>query len=303
MELLLKEKGYVKLSNAISDKELETGRNCFDNNKVNYVGLDEFIKDICIPKINSIIKWDIQFIQYRALNNNNLPLFNTDVLSTIPINKFTNDIFTLIIYLDKNQIEGVPGSQNVIKYTACEANKLRYEKLEMNPGDCLLFNSSILNKTINKGRLIQISNVFENKKKMGNIISLLVPINGRSNESVANLFHYLRNSPFSNLVSYFEFLNASKGYGLFYSKELINCLWNKTIILVDDNVGSLDKIVPGWFEDNLYVKNKKLNSVSKECEDLIRFEAYDRQYYYYILTYVINPIIFIILLILIAYKR
>lgn len=209
--------GYLLFRHAIDPSE---AYQCIQGTKVDYPRMENFIMNTMLQTIDSYMDWKSEWIKYRVSDNNNSSdagIFHRDILmqteGTIPV-------FTCLTYLDKTTMEVIPGSH---KNTIVLGPSRR---IELHPGDVLLFHSTLLHKGIftenlEHRRLIQVFEVCRNYEEYVRFIERSYHITAR--ETYSDLMVHISKNPILNIVpSFFEYMNSAIfRYGYMHFKDII----------------------------------------------------------------------------------
>ncbi len=212
--------GFLLLKNILTPEQLEYGLSSDNNGVVNYQLMKNFIDNIFIPTISSNTEFmpDPKYVKFRYSNNNNskdASTFHSDVYNyssteTIPI-------YTCLCYFDNTQLEVIPGSHkkafrdNNISFTSY-FKKIR---INMGPGDILIFNSNLYHRGVDyktKGdrRVLQVFDVFPDKKAFydnyNNFLTVITSKNS-SVSTIGNILYNVAKVPFlMNIISYTQYI-------------------------------------------------------------------------------------------------
>ena len=162
----LKSKGYLLINNAINKSDIINAQNNIGKKTVNYRRIENFNK-LVFDRINEILKLNLKCSKYRVSNNNNSTdagQFHRDlkIVNKKYMNNANYPIFTVVTYLDKSIMEIIPYSHKNYSMNIIDSmiNFMKSVKITVNPGDILIFYSSIIHRGIftlknNNRRIIQ----------------------------------------------------------------------------------------------------------------------------------------------------
>lgn len=213
IELFLPKHNYKIIRNLLNENEINIILNCFDKNEIKNSYHEK--QNIILNKLKKKIKTNYLSIHHARYSHGNKNFdaqsFHRDIkpnfLNNFSSEKYPN-IYTIIIPFDK--LEHRQGK----------------DKLILQPGDCLIFNSFNLHKGLmkfeskNKRRILQYFHVFFDKNTKNNFYK---------SHNYSN--HVNSNYIMKNINSYrnfFEFVNLSSLINL-------NNLKYKYTTLIDDN--------------------------------------------------------------------
>lgn len=311
----LKEDGFLVLRDVINPiKGIECIK--YDDIKktslVNYNLLTTFINDILIKTTNNILNLDLQYTKYRISDNNNsadASAFHRDLVIQNNVNiKNKIPIYTCLTYFDTTTMEIIPKSHLDISmsYLNSIINFSKSIKLTLNPGDILIFYSTLLHRGIfterlKHRRLIQLFDVFESNDDLNNYSDNILHVLG--DETHSDLMIKLSKYNFtSSLLNLYGYLNSSTGYGCKYNNLPI---LSKNINYISSE-GLRSRLYTNdleWNQINKYIINPNLNMNNHNILDLnsllykyYKYNYYNRQYimYTFILLFTIIFILYII---------
>jgi hypothetical protein len=295
----LNNQGYLFLKNFIDDELFnEMNDNILDNDKVNYYNYDKIVQKI-LCKLNYKLDWNSIALKYRVSEGKNKKTsnsidaagFHRDIY--IIGNNMPNNIYTLVIYLDKSILEIIPNSHKVFNYNNIENIKEIY----FNPSDAILFNSSILHRgkfekqNKNKTRkCIQIFDIFKNIRDYNNIHKYLLTLGGHDNETSfsSNIIQSYFKIPYLN-----NFINKQT---IYMNIDRKNDIYYNNKYKYISTEGSRKRTIKDIDNGNMY---RIINNINDSCNT-------SRDHYHFIEKNIINVIIkyiiiFIIICIILLY--
>lgn len=186
--------GYIVYKKKLSKEEQKLALSCIDSesNVIDYNILKTFIDNYFLPKIpfsNPV------YVKARISNNNNS--IDASVLHSDVYN-FTCEkeipIYTALCYFDKAQLELIPGSHLKPRESFIELNNKRII-LDLDPGDIVLFNASIMHRGINftkegDRRVLQVFEIFPTQEIYNENVGKLLTVD-TSNSNSKNLLYYV----------------------------------------------------------------------------------------------------------------
>jgi len=233
---------------------------------------------------------DIQYLKYRASNNNNstdAAILHRDVIS------YTNDdeilpIFTCVVYLDETIMELLPGSHKKNSFNnvfdALSNYYSNVKRIVIRPGDILLFNSKMIHrgiftKTVMNRRVVQIFEIFPNRQLVEkyNPIFYHMPAYDGSIKSNNNFLVKLYKSHFITvLFGFITFFNSAFGYG--YKMHNIE-KWYDDKIYSSEATASRTVVDPNndFQEINTYILNESIthNDLTREQKKYIKDKIFN----------------------------
>jgi len=170
----LYKRGYIIIRNAIDKNAIRNVRKSIIGNIVNYCENKEFIDHNIMPLIKQVTSWsNPSYYKFRTSNNNNSSdagVFHRD-LNNFTKNKEIWPIYTCICYLDGGTMEIIPDTfKNPVMDNIKSYNfYFRSKKIQLRPGDILLFNCLTIHRGIFSDRmlnrrLIQVFEIYPNDK-------------------------------------------------------------------------------------------------------------------------------------------
>lgn len=222
------ENGYILFKNVIKKDNIDNAYSCFfPNQKINYSCIKDYIENVMLKTIDEKMEWNSDYIKFRISDNNNssdASTFHRDIIAQkedllIPS-------YTCLSYLDSAVMEIVPKSHLKLFAKIGELYNLYKSKVRliMEPGDILLFNSTMLHRGVftenNKTRkLIQVFEVFPNKDLLMEYKDKFVHVTAKEDYSYVMQFFSKFNisDTISNWIGY---INSATGYGILPKKYL-----------------------------------------------------------------------------------
>jgi len=222
----LPEKGYVLLRNTLTPQQIEIARNCFQERKLHYHDMANFIEQHMLPQVNKQLAWQSIYVKFRASDNNNstdASTFHRDLIThdTQPLD---SPCYTCLAYLDPTVMELIPGSHKFNTLNLSQAAELYKFKQQVNikPGDLLVFASTLLHRGIfteklPHRRLLQVFETYPNKEiyhKYAQQVQHIPASNPKASHDMAKLMKLISKSKILvGITNVFGYLNASEGYG------------------------------------------------------------------------------------------
>lgn len=263
----LNRNGFIILRNVIDENKTIYARKQI-NSKVNYYKLKPYLDNDVIGNVNKKLNLNLDYIKYRASNNNNsadAASFHRDLQSYT--NKSPN-VFTVLSYLDTSYVELVPYTHRNISISITKI-KCTLDKriiLKMNPGDILIFYSTLIHRGIfykskNKNRrLIQLFDCvnIEDKDKYREEI-MHIPCRNDCSSIINNLNIMLnKNYIVSEMLNYIASFNNFRGYGYpYYGIKFITNDKKIKYLSTESNKHRLFKGIDKdkFLEANVYIMN------------------------------------------------
>jgi len=256
---MLEEDGFLIFRNVL---DTSSGDQFIDGKKVNYAVATDYIDNYMLKKVNDIMNWDIVYTKYRISNNNNsidASTFHRDIIPSK--GKEVLPAFTCLTYFDKTSMEVIPGSHKQISLSHLDAIKCYKNKvkLTMNPGDVLLFYSTLLHRGIftenlPNRRLIQIFEVFPDIQLWNNYSDKIHHLLG-DNAYNEHMISISKNKVLNSIMNYYAYLNASTGYNTLDDYDYISSESRCERINID-----------GTFQDSNRYILRRPNKTIESCE-------------------------------------
>jgi hypothetical protein len=211
--------GYLLFRNVISKHDIEKTYSCFDEKKINYPCIKSYIENIMLKTLDHKLGWDCDYIKFRVSDNNNssdASTFHRDIIAQEDI---LLPSYTCLSYLDETVMEIIPESHKnlFIKFTDILNFYSKRIRIKINPGDILLFSSSMLHRGIFTGdnrtrKLVQVFEVFPNNNLLMKYKDNFVHVKGQETFSSYMQFISKFDLPIS-ILNWIGYINASTGYG------------------------------------------------------------------------------------------
>lgn len=278
MEEKLQKDGFLLFKNILDPTD---GYRCFNNNKINYTRIINFIENKMISKLNKIMNWQSDYVKFRVSDNNNsadASAFHKDV---IPQTMQKCESYTFLSYLDKTIMEIIPESHNNLNYDYDNLFNLYNKKIriEINPGDLLLFNSTLLHRGIftqqlASRKLIQVFEIFPNKKKLNELKDSYIHVPAKETYSgiMQSLAKFELSAYIMNLIGFF---NAASGYGIMNKDNLPN---NALFLSSEGLRGRLQVIPNTWQDINKYIIKHETVNLPSELYDEFNTVCYRNKF-------------------------
>jgi hypothetical protein len=301
---MLSNNGYILFHNKLTNKELNFGLSCIQNdNKVDYVIMKKFIDNIFFPTIQKnidVIK-EPNYVKFRFSNNNNstdASTFHADIYNHVGIELLP--IYTCLCYFDDAQLEIIPGSH---KYNNNGQSINTYKKkiiLNIQRGDILVFHANMHHRGINYNkeanrRLLQVFEVFPDSETYNKHFSKLVIVQSSESFIIKKILSPImyNTSKFPSIINFINFFHYILMYNDFqYKIAFIDIApWDKKNRYITYEPGRR------IFMENLEINNKieDLN-VNVLCNKNVN-SIYCSNYYLYVFllySFIIVIIIYII---------
>lgn len=301
----LQDNGFLLFRNVITNEDLNFGHSCFSSDgKINYKKMKKYIEDFMLQAVNNNLGWKSDYVKFRVSDNNNsadASTFHRDIIAQK--NKLIPS-YTCLSYLDTTIMEIIPGSHKNLFIPLSDIISTYNKKLriKMNPGDILLFQSTMLHRGIffqnNKSRkLIQVFEVFPSKELLLEYKDNFIHVEGKETYSGTMQFLSKYSLPiyFLNWIGY---INASSGYGKLpeeYIPNDTNCVY-----LSSEGLRGRETIseTETWQPQNRYVVKYDTILLEDKYRNKFNYYCYNRKFYITIFF----MILLFILLLYIIYK-
>ena len=304
----LGQKGYFILRNILNVSEIEQGKSCIKDNTVLYTSMIDFVQNIMIAKVNKVMGWSCEYVKFRVSDNNNssdASAFHRDIICQNP-HKEIYPVYTLLSYLDRTVMEIIPTSQAcpVGSYSDSVKTYQLKEQITMNPGDLMLFGSTILHRGIFTDRLphrrlIQVFEIFPNKNQYDMYAHKFLHIPS-PRPKLSNLSIFMSKfKPSAIILNIYGYLNALTGYG-HHMKPLEKYNLSDFTYLASEGLQGRISVEPNkWQTINKYVLNKSVSDFPETHRKRLNFIQYTRQHILYsaiIISLIIVLVMFILVL-------
>ena len=262
----LLEQGFFHFTKILSESEIKEAQDCFHQSLIDYQRLD-LVNKVYLQKVSEKLSLPMESLKYRASNNNNSTdagMFHRDIHLTQKVSSL--EIYTCLLYLDDSWMEIIPGSHQEPVMTYLQAFRFlsKRQKLNLKPGDILIFHSSLIHRGLfvkkqKQRRLIQqfaCLPIEKIDKVLPCILHAPCPIAGRNTNAFwmqkINRSFYL-----NNFLNYFVYLNIARGYS--YHFNLKSKIDAPDILGISPETNQTRiKINPGILQaSNKYVINEK----------------------------------------------
>lgn len=289
----LREDGYILIKNALSESEIQYGKNCIRGDKVNYNVMKQFIDKVMLGRVNEIVGGRANYVKFRVSDNNNsadASTFHRDLVcqSKDPID-FDVPVYTCLTYFDTTTMEVIPKSHKRIVKGVIDVCKFMMtkesRKLVVEPGDILLFNSSLLHRGIfteklEHRRVVQVFDVFLTESDFMKYSDRIVHVRGR--EAHTKMMVEVSKIPlFIDTLNMVGLYNAASGYGWSEENNVIDaCGLSENIKYISsEGLRGRLEIRPNELQEiNKYIINTKTIDLDDNYYDTYNYMSYTRQY-------------------------
>ena len=265
------------------------GNDFISEKKVNYAMATDYIDNYMMREVNRVTGWDSVYTKYRISNNNNstdASLFHRDIITNTNKSDLP-PVFTCLTYFDKTTMELIPGSHKKLKMTHSDSCKMYMKKIQlsMNPGDVLVFYSTLLHRGIftenlPNRRLIQVFEVFPSIDDFETYSDKIHHILGNDSYN-EQMISFAKNKILNGIMNYYGYLNSSTGYGAVdYDYDYLSS---------ESRCGRLD-IEEGTFQDsNKYILRKPNRVIDTDEHNKIVYNMfYKKIIIYIIITFILT---------------
>lgn len=222
----LNTQGFIVIPNAINpNKALRH----IAGTEVFYDGIESFITNDMLNVLKAKLKWDPRWTKYRLSNNNNsvdASAFHRDIICQRPEHPII-PCFTFLSYLDPAVMEIIPGTHNKRHMSNTEALTSLYTSIELKlePGDLLLFYSTILHRGIFKRpqenrRLLQIFDLYPYHHDYNIYRNQIMNVKG-DDKYAKFMIKASSNKLFMPIINYIGYINAATGYGIMKNHDAL----------------------------------------------------------------------------------
>jgi hypothetical protein len=301
----LKKDGYILFKNCIDPHIMQSMYSNMNDTEMNYTEMKVLIDQVIQNKINKQLHWNAQYIKFRVSDNNNsvdASAFHRDVFNqTTVVEEFP--CFTCVMYLDKTVMEIIPGTHLTpfISYLDVAQTYQKVKQLFINPGDVLVFYSTLIHRGIfteklKHRRVIQVFEVFDSPTNLNKHKDRIVYKLGDETHSEA--VQYISKTWWLiylwNLGGY---LNSATGYGI-----LNNCNNPNMDYLSPEGVADRITVVENtWQPLNKYYIIIPTRILQEVCVSEYNYVCHNRNAYMYMILLLV--IIFCVVCVLyLAYR-
>ena len=297
--------GYVHFKDCIDPETIQAMYSNMNATEMNYTGMKSLIDNVIKNKVNRQLNWDAQYTKFRVSDNNNsvdASAFHRDVFNqTTVVDVFP--CFTCVMYLDKTTMEIIPGTHLTpfISYLEVVQTYQKVKQIVMNPGDVLVFYSTLIHRGIfteklKHRRVIQVFEMFETPANLNKYSDKIVYKLGDETHSEA--VQYISKTWWLiYLWNIGGYLNSASGYGI-----LNKCNNPNMDYLSPEGVADRITVVDNtWQPMNKYYINIPTRILQEECVSEYNYVCYNRNVYMYIILFLF--IIFCVVCVLyLAYR-
>jgi len=168
----LYQNGFVVIRNCVKPSTIEQFRNSVGKKNVDYKGLPPVLHDVkdCL---HEIVGWKPVISKFRVSNQENkidASFLHNDVKNLSRTNT-SIPCYTVLLYGDKGRMQLIPNSHHNTHISIIHAiyDLKKLVTIDIEPGDLLIFNSSIIHRgiffnTVEDRRLIQMFEVYPNEE-------------------------------------------------------------------------------------------------------------------------------------------
>jgi hypothetical protein len=298
----LQNNGFLLFRNVLRREDINFGYSCFSTDgKINYKKMKKYIEDVMLQVVNNNLGWQTDYVKFRVSDNNNssdASTFHRDIIAQK--NKLIPS-YTCLSYLDTTVMEIIPGSHKnlFIPLSDIISTYGKRMRIQMNPGDILIFQSTMLHRGIffqnnqKNRKLIQVFEVFPSKQLLLEYKDNFIHVEGKEAYSGTMQFlsKYSLPTYFLNWIGY---INASSGYGKLpeeYLPDGTNCIYLSSEGLRGREIIS-DRET--WQPQNRYVVKYETILLENKHRNKFNHYCYNRKFY-------ITILLMILLFILLSY--
>lgn len=314
----LSTEGYYIMRNVLSESEIKQGLTCInkEGTQVIYSEIEIFIRRVMLDKVKNLLQWPmVDFVKYRVSDNNNsvdASGFHRDIAYQGNDKYFVPSVYTCLTYFDRTVMELIPTSHRRQHYDLKDLHALYNSKvnIEIQPGDVLIFHSSMLHRGIftqklPHRRVIQVFEVFNTQETLQNVIPRIMHVKG--DEKYGNFMIKASQGvgPMISMINTWAYINAAQGYGAKYQTFKVFGIEGFDYFSSEGLCHRLVVVPNTWQAINKYIINNSVpvNDLPEECYKVYRFNVYNRTCATLVLYVLIAIVAFIILVRLATYRR
>lgn len=318
MNYQLETEGFYVMRNVLSELEIKEGVTCInkDGTQVIYSEIEKFIRKTMLEKVKGLMQWPmIDYVKYRVSDNNNstdASGFHRDIAYQGNDKYFVPPFYTCLTYFDRTVMELIPQSHKRQHYDLSDLWDLYNSKLnlEIQPGDVLVFHSSLLHRGIftqklAHRRVIQVFEVFNNRDTLRDMIPRIMHVQGKEKYSNFMIQASKGVGPLISMINTWAYVNAAQGYGAKYQTFRVCGINGFDYFSSEGLCRRLDVVQNTWQPINKYIINRSVpvQSLPDECYNTYNFNVYNRTCATLILQVLIAIVVFIILVKLMTQRR
>lgn len=234
--------GYIHIPRALNASQCQQALDCLRTRKenaattvaaatttVNNISMTRFVNEVFLRKVQSSLRWNyVSYTKYRVSDNNNssdASCFHRDILVTKPPKHpdIPDRVYTCLVYFDPTVMQLIPGShrQTHMGYLRAISQFTKTKDIRMQPGDILIFHSTLLHRGIfteklPHRRLIQVFEVFNDRHHEKDILEHTTHIPAVAGDAWKGAWME-RLSKVPGIISFMNwigYINAATGYNL-----------------------------------------------------------------------------------------
>lgn len=316
MNYQLETEGYYIMRNVLSESEIKHGLSCInkEGTQVIYSEIQTFIKGNMLNKVQNLLQWPlIDYVKYRVSDNNNsvdASGFHRDIAYQGNDKFFVPPVYTCLTYFDRTVMELIPQSHKRQHYDLSDLYDLYNTKLnlEIQPGDILIFHSSMLHRGIftqklPHRRVIQVFEVFNSEKTLQEMIPRIMHVKGDEKYGSFMIQASKGVGPLISMINTWAYINAAQGYGAKYQTFKVCGIKGFDYFSSEGLCHRLDVEPNTWQAINKYIINKAVpvHDLPDECYKVYRFNVYNRTCATLVLQFLIAIVALIIVIRLATY--
>eukprot|EP00899_Mesostigma_viride_P005265 jgi/Mesvir1/1473/Mv14457-RA.1 len=283
----LDKNGYVVLSQALTPQDVKSGEACIRSGGpglVDYAAMETFIRTKMLRIAQQKLSWErADFTKFRVSDNNNSAdagSFHRDLVYQGREDPFVPPFYTCLAYFDSTVMELIPGSHRRVAYAWTELPGLYAGRIRMRlqPGDLLVFSSSLLHRgvfteNLAKRRLVQVFEVFRDANTRDLCVPRVLHVEGRETFS-GFMIWASRGGVAKWVINSVGFANAARGYGVQFD-ILKRCGLERYLYFSSEGLRKRIEVSPGtWQPINQYIINKSLNLADLPAEWYATYNFY-----------------------------
>lgn len=297
----LESRGFLVLRGAVPPAKVQEAMDTIDveAQTMNYERMRAFIEGNMMETLRRELKWENpSFAKYRVSDRSNAADASTFHRDCFPQAEDALDasIYTCLMYMDRTVMELVPGTHRAAVMSPLQALTAYHkaERIEMRPGDVLIFHAFLLHRGIfteklPHRRLIQVFEVFpdDRARQIEEQRLLHWPSQYASSASAVAIWAS-QWSVVITPINWVGYMNAATGYG-FRRRPLEKVGLGTYSILSSEGLRSRLTVEPGTFQPlNFYVlaTESTIRDVPAEVHDRLYHDCYiiGRNFYGFMLV-------------------
>jgi len=284
---LLAAQGFVLWKNVLPPADVQEAQAAIEPTRVNYARILPYVQQTLLGTVNRQLGWQAVLTKYRVSDNNNsadASAFHRDVACHHP-DQTLFPLYTCLSYLDATIVELIPGThlRPVMGWGEAWRTYGQAQRLEVQPGDVLLFHAGLIHRGIfteglARRRLIQVFEVYPSQNAADTYRPRVLHLYNKTNQRAGTGLAWLSRHAWAfGLVNWMGYANAATGYGYVHRPLQRAGLTPYEYCSSEGTQARLQRVDPeGWGAINVYVLHQPVPS-SAQDETHLQFWQYHCQ--------------------------